>query len=269
MSDAGTGGGLTTLRPPAFRGSRIILALILREMGATYGRSPGGYVWAVIGPLGAIAMLSFAFSFIVRSPALGTSFMLFYATGYLPYDLFNQTMVKITGSLRYSRALLAYPGVSWVHAVAARVMLGLLTFLMVFVIVLAGIMIAVETRSTLKVGPIIDGLAMGLFIGLGIGLINAVLMGLFQAWERLWVILTRPLFLISGIFYIYEDLPRFAQDILWWNPLIHVTALVRSGIYPTYDAEFASEAYGYGTGLTLVAVGLLMMRRTYRVVLER
>ena len=42
------------LKPPRFRALRTITALILREMGSTYGMSPGGYVWAVLQPVGMV-----------------------------------------------------------------------------------------------------------------------------------------------------------------------------------------------------------------------
>ena len=41
-----------------FATPRTILALMLREMSARYGRSPGGYLWALLEPLGAILILS-------------------------------------------------------------------------------------------------------------------------------------------------------------------------------------------------------------------
>ena len=31
---------------------------MLREMGSTYGRSPGGYLWVIAEPIGVIAVLS-------------------------------------------------------------------------------------------------------------------------------------------------------------------------------------------------------------------
>ena len=51
---------------------------------------PGGYVWAVLEPLGMIAFLSMAFALVMRSPSLGNSFILFYATAYMPYSLYNK-----------------------------------------------------------------------------------------------------------------------------------------------------------------------------------
>ena len=56
---------------------RTILALILREMSSTHGKSPGGYLWMVLEPALGIALLSAIFSLGFRSPRLGTNFPIF------------------------------------------------------------------------------------------------------------------------------------------------------------------------------------------------
>ena len=106
---------------PKKQGSRLrtITALILREMQARYGNSPGGYVWAVLDPVGKLMIMSFLFSFVIRSPSLGNSFILFYATGLLPFALFSAISGATTQSLNYSRALLTYPVVMWLDAIFA------------------------------------------------------------------------------------------------------------------------------------------------------
>ena len=43
-----------------FASLRAIGALILREMATTYGRSPGGYAWALIEPVVGTAVLTSA-----------------------------------------------------------------------------------------------------------------------------------------------------------------------------------------------------------------
>ena len=47
---------------------------------------------------------------------------------------------------------------------------------------------------------------------------------------------SRPLFLLSGILYLYDSVPTAFQAILWWNPMVHVIGLMRSGFYGSYDA---------------------------------
>ena len=41
--------------------ARTVVALMLREIATTYGRSPGGYVWALADPILGIALLTLVF----------------------------------------------------------------------------------------------------------------------------------------------------------------------------------------------------------------
>ena len=250
-----TRGDLPPLAP-----ARSILALMLREMSSTYGDSPGGYIWAVLQPLGMIAVLTLGFSLLVRAPSLGTSFILFYATGFLTYDMYNQLMLKVGGALKYSKAMLAYPRVAWLDAILARIFLNMLTLMAVNCIVLYGILMLVDTRTVLAIQPILTGLMLCVFLGAGTGMMNCVLMGLFPVWTIIWKILSRPMFIASGALFIYEDMPPLVQDILWWNPILHGTGLVRTGFYPTYSASYISLEYSFGVALTLIALGLLFLR---------
>lgn len=258
-----------SLKPPGFRTARTIGAMILREMGSTYGRSPGGYAWAIISPVGSILIMSLAISMLMRSPPLGTNFMLFFATGFLPFSIYTQLSSKISGALRYSRPLLAYPGVTWLDAILARFILNLMTQVTVFCIVIIGIMMVVDTRSVIDIGPIVTGLALMSLIGLGIGIMNCLLIGYFPVWERIWGIVSQPLFLASGVIFLYDKLPPMVQNILWWNPLVHGISWVRTGFYSTYHASFVNLPYAFGVSLALIATGLVFLRQGYRATLER
>lgn len=257
------------LRVPRLTATRSIIALMLREMGSTYGQSPGGYVWAIVQPIGIILILSVGFSLLIRSPSLGTSFLLFYATGYLTYDIYNQLMRKIIGALMYSKPMLTYPRVIWLDAILARFFLNSLTLLCVFCIVITAILIFINTRTILTVQPILLGLSISLVFSLGVGMVNCLLVGLFPVWDVVWKILTRPMFIASGVLFIFEDMPPLAQDILWWNPIMHATGLVRAGFYPNYDAAYVSLTYCFGASLVLVAAGLLFLRSYHEDILHR
>lgn len=258
-----------SLKPPSFGPFRTIAALILREMESTYGRSPGGYIWAIVQPVGMILLLSMAFAMLVRSPALGTSFIFFFATGFLPFSIYTATATKVAGGINYSRPLLAYPSVTWIDAILARFILSFLTSVTLFCIVISGIMMLVETRATVSLVPILLSIFMAGTIGFGVGLMNCLLAGLFPVWRMIWAILTRPLFLASGVLLLYDPLPPHVQNILWWNPLIHVTGLMRTAFFPTYQGTYISLTYGFGCGLILIALGLIFLRAHYKTVLEQ
>ena len=150
-----------------FASTRAIVALMLREMSTTNGRSPGGYLWAVLEPVAGIALLSLVFSVAFRTPALGISFPMFYATGMLPFLMFMAINNTVAQSLKFSRPLLAYPTVTFVDALIARFLLNAMTQLMVAYIVLAGIALLFETRTTPNYTVIVQAFALTALLGAG------------------------------------------------------------------------------------------------------
>lgn len=256
-------------RNQRFSALRSISALILREMATRYGNSPGGYIWAILDPLGAIVILSFGFSLLLRSPSLGTSFILFFAAGYLPLNLYQTSSGVVATAISFSRPLLKFPSVSWMDALLARYILNALTGLLVCYLLIAGILFAIDYRSPLDYGPLIRALGLALTLGFGIGTLNCVLIGLYPVWGHIWNILTRPLFIVSGVFFIYEDLGQAAKAILWYNPLFHITGLMRSGVFTTYNPTYINELYVLGISLILSLLGLILMRRYHRDILNK
>lgn len=248
---------------------RTVLALILREMSTRYGRTPGGYVWAILEPLAAIIVLSVGFSLVLRAPSLGTSFLLFYATGYLPFDLYQSVSNAVARALNFSKPLLQYPAVTWIDAVLARFLLNSLTSILVAILLLSGILIATDARATLDLVPVLRAMGLAIALGLAVGTVNCTLIGLFPIWEVAWSIITRPLFLASSILYIFEDLPPLAQDILWYNPLVHIVGLMRTGFFPTYTAAYVNEVYVLAVSLVLLALGQILLGRYHREILNR
>lgn len=254
-----------TARPTLWR---AVGALMLREMTTTHGRVPGGYLWAVAEPLAGIALLSVIFAIGFHAPALGTSFPLFYATGLLPFLAFSDITGKLAQALNFSRPLFAHPAVSMFDAILARFLLAALTQLAVASLLLGGILFLSETRATPDLGTLAQAAGLLAALSLGVGAMNCLLIGVMPLWQRVWSILMRPMFLISGVFFTYPSVPLPWRDLLWWNPLIHVTGLVRRGLYPGYDASYASPTYVLALGLTVALLAGLGLRRWHRDILS-
>lgn len=245
------------------------MALILREMATSYGRSPGGYLWAIVEPAFGIAVLSAAFSAFVRTPALGINFPMFYATGMLPFLVYTSVQGKVAGGLTYSKPLLAYPTVTYLDSLVARLILELMTKLLVGYVVFTGIMLMFETRVSFDFIIIIKTYALVSLLAFGIGTFNCFMFARLPIYQRAWAIVNTPLFLLSGIFFTYDMIPTNLQPYLWYNPLIHITGLMRTGFYPTYRPDYISETYVIGVSLTCLAMGLLLLRRYHRDLLNQ
>ena len=249
---------------------RTVAALILREMSSTYGRSPGGYLWLIVEPVIGVLVMTLAFAaFGVSTPALGGNLPIFFATGMLPFLMFTRISGVVAQSINYSRQLIAYPRVTFLDAMLARFVLATLTELLVFYLVIAAILMVWDTRTTLVLGEILLALGMVAALAAGVGTMNCFLITMFPIWQQIWSIAMRPAFLISGIFFLLENVPYPIRDWLWWNPLMHASAEMRRAFYISYDPAWVSPGYVFGLSLGLLLAGLVFLNRYHRDMLER
>lgn len=248
---------------------RSVSALILREMTTTYGRSPGGYIWAVLEPMASIALFSMIFSLAFSAPPLGTSFPLFYATGFLPLQIYSSTTAKVGMAIPFSRPLLAYPRVTYVDAILARAILNVMTQVLVGSIIFLGFFAFLEVNATLNFLAIANALMMVVTLSVGIGLVNAFLVAMFPIWATIWAILNRPMFLFSGILFVPDLLSEGFRDFVFWNPVTHVVSEMRAGFYVNYDAVYVSSLYVYSIAAVTCFLGIVLLYRNHNNLLER
>ncbi|MFK5996666.1 MAG: ABC transporter permease [Rhodobacterales bacterium] len=251
-----------------FAFSRAIMALVLREMSSTYGRSPGGYIWAILEPIAGIAIFALAFGVMGFRPPLGESFGLFFATGFLPLALYMNLTVKVGGAIRYSRALLAYPKVTYIDAIIGRVVLTFLTQLVVFIIIVTGIIWGGDLNLIIDYTRIARAFAMALALGVGVGMVNCFLMSMFPIWQFIWAVLNRPMFIASGVLFLIDGISEDIRNMIMLNPMAHVVSMMRSGLFSSYDAPYVSEVYVYMVAGVLALLGMILLHRYHRVILD-
>ena len=245
------------------------MALILREIGSRGSRSSLGFLWSFIEPIGTIILLSFAFAITVRTPRLGNNFPLYYVTGVVPFHLYSQTAGKVAGSIRFSRQLLGFPSVTVLDALFARFILNYVIDVLVFVSLTALIIWYYELRVNIDIASAALSLTMAGALALGVGTFNSVLFLAWPAYENIWGMFSRPLFLASGVIFLINDLPDYIFRILWWNPAAHVVAEMRHAFYPGYDYSFVSPAYVFLFSALTFLVGLITLHRFVYDALDR
>ncbi len=254
---------------PSFINIRVIVALMMREMTTRYGRSAGGYVWALLEPVGMIAIMAFVFGLALHAPSLGDSFILFFATGYLPFSVYQELSQFSSAAIQMNKPLLSLPRVTPIDAILARFMLQFITISVVSVVIFCGVFYFESIYAVLDFSAIISAFVLAALLGLGVGTANAVAFAFVPTYQNFWRILTRPMFLISAVLFTYEDMPSAVQSVLWYNPVAHITGLMRRGFYSTYDATYVSEIYVAGFSLTLLAFGLFLIYSNRTFIVER
>lgn len=247
---------------------RVTAAMIVREMATRFGRKPGGYVWALLEPVAYISILTVVFGAVARTPVLGSSFILFFATGFLGYQLYQSRVGYISTAIRANRALFSYPNVAPIDAVTARFILQTFTTALVATIVFSGIFLTLKQAPTVNWMRIIEAEVFAGSLAVGVGLFNSVMFVKSPLYEQAYGIVTRPLMMLSGVFFIPDNLPIHYRDILMYNPVCHIIMLFRSAFYPEYRASGLDLQYLTWVSATAIFIGMLVFTMSNKIVRE-
>lgn len=241
---------------------RVLGALVLRETRATFGTSQIGYLWAIITPAAGTAVLVAVFSAIGRHPPFGASLALFFALGVLTLELFNKLGDSLMTVFEANRALLTYPPIKETDVLFARTILIAATYMLIMSVFFAGLLASGLGSLPAHPEDLLAAFAATCLLGFGFGVNNAVIISLWESWRHVEKILTRPLFFLSGVFYVPSYLPPQAVDWLKWNPVLHCVEWIRNGWYANYDSHVLDRFYLLAVALCLTLVGLAGERLT-------
>lgn len=240
--------------------ARVVAALLLRETRVRFGRSQVGYLWAILEPLGGILVLSFAFYMIGRVPAVGQSLYLFLALGMLGYNMQRRLATQVGAAFEANQALLAFPIVKRVDTMLARGILEIATNLLSMGIIITGLMVIEDIPPPAHLDVFVAGIAALSLLGFGLGTVNAILNSYSASWRHIEAVISRPLFLMSGVFFMPSMLPSQINEILAWNPILHGIEWLRYGYYEGYRPDYISFEYLIGWGLAATLIGLAAER---------
>ena len=248
----------------AARQQRIIGAIMLREAQTRYGKSTLGYLWAFIEPISHVAVMSFVYWAINRQSPVGSSVLVFFVTGVLPYFLFQKVSLHLGNAVRANRQVLRLPAVTPLDLVAARAVLEGLTWVAVAAVLFGGLAAAGRARAPDQ--PLVCAAAafVTFALGFGVGLMNAVLMTLWPSWARAYPTVTRPLYHFSAIFFFIDHIPPHLRDWLAWNPLVHAVQWFRVGYCAEYGSTVLDCGYLVRWAIATVVLALCLERLAQR-----
>ncbi|MBO9474989.1 ABC transporter permease [Shimia sp. R10_1] len=241
---------------------RVVASLTLRETRMTFGTSHVGYLWAIAQPVISVGFMVGLFYLIGRQAPFGASLALFFATAVLTLDLYNKLSVSLMRAFTTNKSLLSYPMIKEPDTLFARLTLIALTFLVINALVYGGLMAMGWAELPAHPERLIYAFGTTCFLGFGVGAINALLYQRTQAWQHVEKLIARPLFFLSGVFYIPSTLPPEAVAVLKWNPLLHIVEWTREGFYTNYRSDVLNIAYPLSLAATLVIIALFAERIT-------
>ena len=246
----------------------VVIALVLRELSIITDVRKGGYFWLLFEPVASVTLLTVVFSLALRQPSLGYNFALFYASAYLPFYYFRQIQNSVATAFKFNRSVIAFPKVTWVDLILSRIITSTLVNLSTSLLILVAIFWVYEIRARVDIVVILMAFALSGLFGASIGILNIVLFHYVPTFQRIYNVLTTPLFIISAVLYIYEDLGKVAQSVLWFNPLVHIHGFSRSGFYVYYHPYYISLEYVVVLSLIICCLGTALIFILFRRIVQ-
>ncbi|HYP15333.1 MAG TPA: ABC transporter permease, partial [Bryobacteraceae bacterium] len=214
-------------------GRTLLVQLIKRDFKQRFIGSAGGWLWALIHPLVQLAVLTFVFQVCLKVPVpageVTTNYTVFLACGYLPWLLFQETVLRSSSALLENSNLITktvFP--SEVVAIAVFVS-SLLTHL----IALALVMILVGFWDG-GISPMVLLLPfymalLGLF-AVGLGWVFSSLQIYLRDTVQVLTVIMTLWFWMTPIFIAEENVPAQFRWVMQLNPLAHVVRAYRDRI---------------------------------------
>ena len=209
----------------------------------------------------------FVFTQVFSRDSVGNEpYIVFLLAGLLPWMWFNGAVSDTTRAyLRESKLIRStkIPRTIWV----ARLVLSKgIEFVASIPVLLA---FAIVTGATLHWQAVyfVVGIVIQAILTMGVGLIVAPLVVFFRDLERATKLALRFLFYASPIIYSLSDLPPQLQFWAAFNPLAGIFGLYRSAFFPE-DIEWFEVGVAAGMSVVILAIGILVFKRTERAVLK-
>jgi ABC-type polysaccharide/polyol phosphate export permease len=256
---------MTTIRDEMWKTKGILFNFAISDLKIRYRNSILGILWSLIEPLLLLGVLFVVFSTMFRFEI--PNFPIYLLLGIICWNFFKNGTLFALNSLTNRSALItqiyfprSIPGLS--AGITASIMLVFeLVVLTIFMVIFGFI----PTYTVILLIPI---LALELVLILGISLPLSVLNVKYKDTEFIWNIVLHAGFFLTPIFYQFDMLPEFVQNVLQFSPLVQILTMahhvVLYGMLPTAN----SILYAICSISVITLVGYLIFRKYQAQIVE-
>lgn len=237
---------------------QIIYALGVREVQSRFGHNAFGYSWAYVTPLLWLAGTYFAFTLFGRSSPVYTDTITFIISGLVPYVAFRMTVTALTRVNNTMRGLVIFPSVTLEHGAATVALIEFINIFIVFAIVAALNYLVFGNGELEDPVHFVFGMSLAWGLGASYGYLVSVLGRFDRTFQEVGVILLRPTFFLSAVFFTANELPDRLLSVLIYNPVLHAVEITRDGMLFHYQSRVDSPIYVVGWIAGLMAAALLI-----------
>jgi capsular polysaccharide transport system permease protein len=236
----------------------IILALAARDIRGRFGENSLGYAWTYATPLAWVGATYLAFYILGRRIPVYTDTITFIISGLIPYAAFRYTVTTLGRVNSAMRGLLIFPSVTLEHGVITAALLEFVNTFVVFAFV-AGVNFVVFGNWEMdNPAQFVAGIALAWGLGASYGYLFSVLGRYNPTIQQLSVVILRPTYFLSAVFFTANEVPPSLAGFIFWNPLVHAIDIARDGMLFHYQSRVASPEYVIVWIIALAGSGVLI-----------
>jgi len=252
--------------------SNTISGIFFREAEMRHGHSFAlSYLAYGIEPLIIVATIGALFSALSRTPAYGSSLLLFIGTGVFPIYLFIHTSLRIRQPLGAGLHRHRFPIEQPLDHIIVHAVLHVIACALIVVLFFAGLHYIGGIEAAIPYDPLMAIEALGgvLLLGLSMGIFNSVVARFLPMWDMLWPAVARASLHFSGPYFVAAYLPPDKRWYFGFNPVMHGVNWFRHAFYPFYPNQLTDPTYLLLVAIGMITLGLMLEAATRRHLQER
>jgi len=244
--------------------TRVIHALMIRELTTRFGRENIGFLWIMVEPLLFAGLVAVMWRFMKGPEEHGISVIAFVVTGYIPITLFRHGVSRSVSVFVANSSLLYHRQIKILDFVLVRFLIEMLGGMMAYVFI-AVILIAFDVFPVpANIGHLIAGWFLYAFVCFSICLVIAPLSEMSEVLEKIIPVTTYIMIPVSGLFTMASWLTPTMREYLLWSPFVHGMELMREGVWGSKVTAYYNIWNPIIFSVVLTIIGLALCRNVRR-----
>lgn len=244
--------------------SKVIKALMIRELVTRFGRENIGFLWIMAEPLLFAGLVGMIWTYMKGSHSHGIGVVAFVASGYIPLTFLRHSFGKSASIFQANSALLYHRQVKIMDFIFVRVIIEAIGAMMAYVF--GGMVLAFFGYFPVpsNVGALILGWAVYMFFVFSICTMLAPLSEISEVVEKLVPVSVYISIPFSGVFNMASWLSPNLREVLMWSPMVTGMELMRYGLFGSLVVPYWDLTKALGVSLACLFMGLVLCRRIRR-----
>ena len=259
--------GSTPLRRSLVIQSRVIAALLMREVLTRYGRHNIGFLWLFVEPMIFTLGVTAFWSLAKGTHGSGLPIVAFAVTGYSAVLLWRNMPSRCCNAIEPNLSLMYHRHVKIIDIFAARLLLEILGATTSFVTLLLVFGAIGWMHAPEDIFKVVLGWVMLAWFGAALALLIGALSTRSELVEKIWHPMSYLLFPMSGAVFMVDWLPPIAQKAVLLLPMVHGVEILRECYFGSIVRAHYDLPYMALCCLLLTLVGLALERACSREVI--